>query len=223
MPASARSPIRPSSSSASATPAVPARRSSPASRAHARCSWKSRRSSPRRASAPRAGRSSAGIGSRLAMVLAVLEARCGMRFGQHDVYLNVAGGLKLGEPAADLAVAAALDFLARQCRPVPEAGLFRRDQPVRGAAAGAADRDAAAVRRKGSALPPPQCRRGAVEPPCSTLSLHPARTLADIVAEIAEFGGRRRRGGRPGECAERSARAGFGELTECLSRCSTGF
>ena len=46
--------------------------------------------------------------SRLAMVLAVLEARCGMRFGQHDVYLNVAGGLRLGEPAADLAVAAAL-------------------------------------------------------------------------------------------------------------------
>ncbi len=46
--------------------------------------------------------------SRLAMILAVLEARCGMRFGSHDVYLNVAGGLRLAEPAADLAVAAAL-------------------------------------------------------------------------------------------------------------------
>ena len=33
--------------------------------------------------------------SRLAMILAVLEARCGMRFGSHDVYLNVAGGLRL--------------------------------------------------------------------------------------------------------------------------------
>ena len=42
------------------------------------------------------------------MILAVLEARCGMRFGSHDVYLNVAGGLRLAEPAADLAVAAAL-------------------------------------------------------------------------------------------------------------------
>jgi DNA repair protein RadA/Sms len=46
--------------------------------------------------------------SRLSMVLAVLEAHCGVRFGQHDVYLNVAGGYRISEPAADLAVAAAL-------------------------------------------------------------------------------------------------------------------
>ena len=42
------------------------------------------------------------------MVLAVLEAHGGLRFGQHDVYLNIAGGLRISEPAADLAVAAAL-------------------------------------------------------------------------------------------------------------------
>ncbi|MCQ8781361.1 DNA repair protein RadA [Mangrovibrevibacter kandeliae] len=47
-------------------------------------------------------------GARLAMVLAVLEAHCGVRLGQHDVYLNVAGGFRISEPAADLAVAAAL-------------------------------------------------------------------------------------------------------------------
>jgi len=46
--------------------------------------------------------------ARLAMVLAVLEAHCGVRFAQHDVYLNVAGGFRISEPAADLAVAAAL-------------------------------------------------------------------------------------------------------------------
>jgi DNA repair protein RadA/Sms len=46
--------------------------------------------------------------SRLAMLLAVLDARCGVSFAQHDVYLNVAGGLKITEPAADLAVAAAV-------------------------------------------------------------------------------------------------------------------
>lgn len=46
--------------------------------------------------------------NRLAMLIAVLEARCGVRLGGHDVYLNVAGGLKLGDPAADLAAAAAL-------------------------------------------------------------------------------------------------------------------
>ncbi|MGD2134130.1 MAG: DNA repair protein RadA [Maricaulaceae bacterium] len=45
---------------------------------------------------------------RLAMVLAVFEARCGLSFTGRDVYLNVAGGLKIAEPAADLAVAAAL-------------------------------------------------------------------------------------------------------------------
>ncbi|HTQ84555.1 MAG TPA: DNA repair protein RadA [Pseudolabrys sp.] len=46
--------------------------------------------------------------SRLSMVLAVLEAHCGVRLGGHDVYLNVAGGLRIQEPAADLAAAAAL-------------------------------------------------------------------------------------------------------------------
>jgi len=45
---------------------------------------------------------------RLNMILAVLEARCGLSVGSNDVYLNVAGGLKITEPAADLAVAAAL-------------------------------------------------------------------------------------------------------------------
>ena len=46
--------------------------------------------------------------SRLAMVLAVLEARCGVSFSGHDVYLNVAGGLRISETGADLAAAGAL-------------------------------------------------------------------------------------------------------------------
>ena len=46
--------------------------------------------------------------NRLSMILAVLEAHCGVKFGSHDVYLNVAGGLRIQEPAADLAAAAAL-------------------------------------------------------------------------------------------------------------------
>jgi DNA repair protein RadA/Sms len=45
---------------------------------------------------------------RLHMILAVLEARCGLALAGRDVYLNVAGGLRISEPAADLAVAAAL-------------------------------------------------------------------------------------------------------------------
>jgi DNA repair protein RadA/Sms len=78
---------------------------------------------------------------RLAMILAVLDARAGVGISGSDVYLNVAGGLKIAEPAADLAAAAALvssfggEPLPRDCvffgeisltgdvRPVPQAEL----------------------------------------------------------------------------------------------------
>ena len=46
--------------------------------------------------------------NRLSMILAVLDARCGFKLGNNDIYLNVAGGLRISEPAADVAVAAAL-------------------------------------------------------------------------------------------------------------------
>lgn len=46
--------------------------------------------------------------ARLAMLVAVLEARCGLRLSQFDIHLNMAGGLRVTEPAADLAIAAAL-------------------------------------------------------------------------------------------------------------------
>ena len=47
-------------------------------------------------------------GGRLSMLLAVLETRCGLRLGATDVWLNVAGGLRIHEPGADLAIAAAI-------------------------------------------------------------------------------------------------------------------
>jgi DNA repair protein RadA/Sms len=50
---------------------------------------------------------------RLSMILAVLESRAGLSFAGMDVYLNIAGGMRISEPAADLAVAAAL-ISARQ-------------------------------------------------------------------------------------------------------------
>lgn len=62
--------------------------------------------------------------NRLAMVLAVLEARCGVVLGNNDVYLNVAGGLRVTEPAADLAVAAALLSSLTGIPVPPEAVLF---------------------------------------------------------------------------------------------------
>ena len=74
--------------------------------------------------------------TRLAMITAVLDARCGLSIGANDIYLNVAGGLRIVEPAADLAVAAAL-LSALNETPVPgdtvvfgEIGLSGRVRPV---------------------------------------------------------------------------------------------
>jgi len=63
-------------------------------------------------------------GARLSMILAVLEARCGIPFAGLDVYLNVAGGLKISEPAADLAVAAALLSAREDVALPPETVVF---------------------------------------------------------------------------------------------------
>ncbi len=63
-------------------------------------------------------------GGRLSMLLAVLETRCGLRLGATDVWLNVAGGLRIAEPAADLAVAAALASAASDQPADPGAVFF---------------------------------------------------------------------------------------------------
>ena len=60
---------------------------------------------------------------RLAMLLAVLESRCGLNFSSAEVYLNVAGGYRLVDPAADLAVAAAL-VSAMADRPLPASSVW---------------------------------------------------------------------------------------------------
>lgn len=62
--------------------------------------------------------------SRLAMIIAVLETRCQASFASHDVFLNVAGGLKITEPAADLAAAAALLSSLQQTAIPPEWVFF---------------------------------------------------------------------------------------------------
>ena len=74
--------------------------------------------------------------TRLAMITAVLDARCGLAVGANDIYLNIAGGLRIVEPAADLAVAAALVSALTET-PVPadtvvfgEIGLSGRVRPV---------------------------------------------------------------------------------------------
>ena len=96
---------------------------------------------------------------RLAMLLAVLESRCGLNFSSAEVYLNVAGGYRLSDPAADLAVAAALVSaladkplakhsvwfgevsLAGEIRPVAHAGLRLREAAKLGFNSGAGPHD----------------------------------------------------------------------------------
>jgi DNA repair protein RadA/Sms len=122
--------------------------------------------------------------SRLAMILAVLEARCGLRFGQHDVYLNVAGGLRLAEPAADLAVAAAL-VSSRAGVATPRESIYFGEVSLSGAirpVTQTATRLREAERLGFSRAVLPASSREGVR---STLALHEVTTLAEIVAAIA--------------------------------------
>lgn len=61
--------------------------------------------------------------NRLAMIVAVLETRCGVRLSGHDIFLNIAGGIRIHEPAADMAVAAALISALSQ-QPLPAETIF---------------------------------------------------------------------------------------------------
>ncbi|MFP4098175.1 MAG: DNA repair protein RadA [Alphaproteobacteria bacterium] len=61
--------------------------------------------------------------NRLAMIVAVLETRCNIRLSSHDIFLNIAGGIRINEPAADLAVAAAL-ISALSNQPLPADTIF---------------------------------------------------------------------------------------------------
>ena len=71
-------------------------------------------------------------GGRLSMILAVLESRAGISFAGLDVYLNIAGGLRISEPAADLAVAAAL-LSAREDTALPRDGVIFGELSLSGA------------------------------------------------------------------------------------------
>jgi DNA repair protein RadA/Sms len=102
--------------------------------------------------------------ARLAMVIAVLEARCGVSLSGRDVYLNVAGGLRISEPAADLAVAAALVSAAAD-RPTPADAVVFGEIGLAGEvrAVGQTDlrlREAAKLGFGAAILPPPAERRG---------------------------------------------------------------
>jgi DNA repair protein RadA/Sms len=127
--------------------------------------------------------------SRLSMVLAVLEAHCGVRLGGHDVYLNVAGGLRIQEPAADLAAAAALvSSLANA--PLPADAVYFGEVSLSGALRPVAQQAArlkeAAKLGFARAVAPEAAR---AETPAG-LTLQEVGGLSSLVADIASRGNR---------------------------------
>ncbi len=128
-------------------------------------------------------------GSRLSMVLAVLEAHCGVRLSGHDVYLNVAGGLRINEPAADLAAAAALvSSLANA--PLPADAVYFGEVSLSGAVrpvVQAVARLKEAQKLGFARAVVPEAARVENE---SGLALHAVGSLANLVADIAARGSR---------------------------------
>ena len=137
--------------------------------------------------------------SRLSMVLAVLQTHCGVNLGSHDVYLNVAGGLRIVEPAADLAAAAALvSSLANA--PLPADAVYFGEVSLSGAVRPVAQ---AAARLKEAqklgfarAILPEAARGDSSEANPglnSGLALTSVGTLVGLVSEIAARGEKPRR------------------------------
>src|SRR5712672_365148 len=141
--------------------------------------------------------------SRLSMVLAVLEAHCGVRLSGHDVYLNVAGGLRIHEPAADLAAAAALVSslanaplpadavyfgeisLSGAVRPVAQAATRLKEAQKLGFGRAILPDGSRPVPETARAVPDAVRQEGAGDP---ALVLEPVKSLTSLVADIAARG-----------------------------------
>src|SRR6195256_2445146 len=129
--------------------------------------------------------------SRLSMVLAVLEAHCGVKLSGHDVYLNVAGGLRIQEPPADLAGAAAL-VSSLSNAPLPPDAVFFGEVSLSGAIRPVAQsatrlKEARNLGFARAFLPEPARGEASSD---SALTLTGIGGLADLVADIAQRGKR---------------------------------
>jgi len=132
--------------------------------------------------------------ARLSMILAVLEAHGGLRLGAQDVYLNVAGGLRADEPAADLAAAAALvSSLTGAVLPATQAyfgeiGLSGAVRPV--IHAGARLKEAGKLGFRTAVLP--QAQQTNEEEKGAGVATRPCADVGALVTEIARLAPRRR-------------------------------
>lgn len=124
-------------------------------------------------------------GTRLALILAVLERHGGLKLSGHDVFLNVAGGAESAEPAADLAVAAAVaGSLRGKC--LPPATVVFGELGLLGEVRAVADtplrlKEALALGFKGAILPAGNAAEAAAFP---DLQATPVRTVEELLAKI---------------------------------------
>ena len=128
---------------------------------------------------------------RLNMIIAVLETRCGIALGGHDIYLNVAGGLRINEPAADLAVATAL-VSSLSGEPVPADAVVFGEIGLSGEVRAVAQRDlrlkeAAKLGFRQAWVPRPSTK-GAPEPAITKdgLTVRGIGHVQDVVSQFAE-------------------------------------
>ena len=117
-----------------------------------------------------------------------MEAHCGVRLGAHDVYLNIAGGMRIQEPAGDLAAAAALVSSLTNA-PLPADAVYFGEVSLSGAvrpvAQSAARLKEAAKLGFNRAIVPEAARADTAE---SGLKVIDVATLASLVADIAARG-----------------------------------
>ncbi|MEM1104950.1 MAG: DNA repair protein RadA [Pseudomonadota bacterium] len=122
-------------------------------------------------------------GSRLAMLLAVLEARCGVTLAGRDVYLTVAGGYRISEPAGDVAAAAAL-LSSLSAAPPPQRAVYFGEVALSGAIRPVARMDARlkeAARLGFEVAYVPEGSSAAV----AGLTIQPLERLNDLVSHLA--------------------------------------
>jgi DNA repair protein RadA/Sms len=132
--------------------------------------------------------------NRLAMILAVLEAHGGLKLGAHDVYLNVAGGMRADEPAADLAAAAAL-VSSLTAAPLPPRQVYFGEIGLSGAVrpvihAGLRLKESGKLGFSSAVLS--QLQQLNDEEKSAGVTPRPLNDVGALVAEIARSGARRR-------------------------------
>jgi len=120
--------------------------------------------------------------NRLAMLLAVLNARADMKFGDQEVYLNIAGGLRLSEPALDLAAAAAL-ISSFTKKPLPAKSVFFGEIGLSGEIRAVARSDARikeAAKLGFENVFMPKLKKGGMKPKDSGLNIMEVATVKDL-------------------------------------------